>query len=344
MLDESDLSLGLRVIGLFILLGLSAFFAGSETALFSLSKLKVREFGRLPATRIISRLLSSPRSLLINLLVGNTAVNIFASALAASIAIDICHATGVSKAIGVGITVGVMTILILICGEISPKTFALQHAETLARVVAKPLNLFAYFISPLQVGLLRLTDLLVALFERMSFFSKDPFVTEEEIKTAFTVGQKEGVLGEKEGEIFKSILKFGKITVRKVMVPVEKIAAAPVEAEATVILNLIKKEGFSRIPIYRNSLDEIIGIVHAKDFVTYLGEGGASRINLTKLARPAYFVRESKEAGQLLRELQRGKTQMAIVVNEEDHVSGLVTMEDLLEEIVGEIQDEYDME
>lgn len=341
-MDESHLSLWLRLSGLIILLGSSAFFAGSETALFSLSELKVREFGRLPKTRVISRLLSSPRKLLINLLVGNTVVNILASALAASIAIDICHAIGVNKAIGVGITVGVMTTL-LIFGEISSKTFTLGHTETIAKLVAKPLNLFGYFISPLQPGLLRLTDGVVALFERMSFFSEDPFVTEEEIKTAVKVGHKEGVLGEKEGEIFKSIFEFGKTTVKEVMVPLEKIVAASVETETAEILKLIKKVGFSRIPIYRNSLDEIIGIVHAKDFVAYLGKGEAD-IDLTKLARPAYFVRESKEAGQLLRELQRGNAQMAIIVNEENHVSGLVTMEDLLEEIVGEIQDEYDME
>ncbi|MEW5766837.1 MAG: hemolysin family protein [bacterium] len=344
-MDESDLYLWLKLSSLIILLVASAFFSGSETALFSLSELKVREFGRLPKTRVISRLLSSPRKLLINLLLWNTVVNILASALAASIAIDICYAMGVSKAIGVGITVGVMTILLLICTEIFPKTFALKHAESMTMIVAKPLNLLAGFIAPLQVGLLGLTDRAVALFERMPFFSQDPFVTEEEIKMAVKVGHKEGVLAEKEGEIFKSIFEFGKTTVKEVMVPVEKIVAAPVGSETTDILKLIKKEGFSRIPIYRNSLDEIIGIVHAKDFVTYLGEGRtSSRIDLAKIVRPAYFVRESKEAGQLLRELQRGKIQMAIIVNEENHVSGLVTMEDLLEEIVGEIQDEYDME
>ncbi|MCK4436864.1 HlyC/CorC family transporter [bacterium] len=324
-----------QLIGLVVLLLLSAYFSASETALTSLGKLKMKSLiGRAGRrAELLSSWLEDPSRLLATILVGNNIVNVAASVLCTFVLLRLLPETPAGK-VG-AISTGVMVCLILVFGEISPKTYARQNAERIALRTIRPLNGLSRILSPL-IGLL----VFVSPGGRKA--KPGPFMTEEEIKRMISLGEEEGVLEEEEKEMIDSIFKFGDTKVQEVMVPRSDMVTIEANQDLDNILKLVMEAGHSRIPVFKGRIDNIIGILYAKDLLNLWEQSSRARLKVKDLIHPAYFVPETKKVDELLREFQRQKIHLAMVVDEYGGTAGLVTLEDLLEEIVGEIEDEYD--
>ncbi len=318
-----------ELILLILLILLSSFFSGTETALVSLGKYYLKK-----DNKALSALLKEPQKTLTTILVGNMFVNIFASSLAAYIAISFWGEYGV------WISTFGMTFIILLFGEIAPKNIAIYMPERIATFAAYPLRFFYIILSPLVYVLMKFVNffsLLTGIKEEKENFSK------EEVNILLSLGHENGILKEEEREMIERIIIFRETTVKEVMVPRIDVECLSANLTLKDVMEKIKKLHHSRIPIYEGNIDNIIGILYIKDLTTYLREEKLE-ISISKIARKAYFVPENKKADALLQEFIKNKLQIAIVIDEYGGVSGLVTMEDLMEEIVGEIQDEYDKE
>ena len=324
-----------QLIGLVVLLLLSAYFSASETALTSLGKLKMKSLiGRAGRrAELLSSWLEDPSRLLATILVGNNIVNVAASVLCTFVLLRLLPETPAGK-VG-AISTGVMVCLILVFGEISPKTYARQNAERIALRTIRPLSGLSRILSPL-IGLL------VFVSPGGGKAKPGPFMTEEEIKRMISLGEEEGVLEEEEKEMIDSIFKFGDTKVQEVMVPRSDMVTIEANQDLDNILKLVMEAGHSRIPVFKGRIDNIIGILYAKDLLNLWEQSSRARLKVKDLIHPAYFVPETKKVDELLREFQRQKIHLAMVVDEYGGTAGLVTLEDLLEEIVGEIEDEYD--
>ena len=332
----------LETIGLMILLALSAFFSGAETALFSLNKLHLKKLQRKEQTlqvESIVKLLDDPQKTLITILIGNMFVNITASSLATYLAIKLFGN------IGVGIASGFMVFMILVFGEVVPKSLAITHAEKISKRVARTIELLSMILFPLIKLLKLLINGLYNLF-RMNKNRGKKEITEEDLVTLINVGKDEGVIEEQEKKMIKNIFEFGDTTVKEVMIPRVDIDFAPHDISLTSIVNMIKKSGHSRIPVYEGTIDNIIGILYVKDILKIYRKLFQLKeiFDVKKILRKAYFVPENKKIDELLDIFQKDRIQIAIVIDEYSGTDGLVTMEDVLEEIVGEIIDEYDKE
>jgi CBS domain containing-hemolysin-like protein len=323
---------------LFVLLILSAFFSGTETAFFAANKIKIRHMAEDGNRRALltRRLMDQPARLISTILVGNNIVNIGATALATTLAIQIFGDNGA------GIATGAMTFLVLVFGEITPKTVVARNPEVFALRVSGIINLLSILFNPLIRGLNIFTGFLVKILG--GHYPQNPLVTEEEIRMLVNVGQEEGLIDEDEREMIDSIFEFDETLVREVMVPRIDIFAVNVEKTLGYVLKLIIEIGHSRIPVYENTIDNIIGVIYAKDLLQPLLEERQTRPTIKELMRQAYYVPESKKVRNLFDELRKEKVHMAIVLDEYGGTAGLVTIEDMIEEIVGEIQDEFDHE
>ncbi len=324
--------------GLFILLVFSGATSAVETALTSVNRLRIKTLAEQNVHRAVTleRVLEHPGRFLATILVLNNLVNISAASIATVLA------SFYFERFPAAIATGVMTFLILVYGEITPKTFAAQNAERIALAVAGLMNVLIVVLSPIVRILVAIANFFIKLFGGQTI-KEVPFVTEEELKALVTMAEEEEVIEEEEKELIHSIFEFGDTVAREVMVPRMDMVAVDAEAPVEEVLSLIVKEGHSRIPVYQETIDNIIGIVYAKDILIQMSKGKVD-ISLRQLVRPAYFVPESKKVNELMRELQRKRQHMAIVVDEYGGTAGLATIEDLLEEIVGEIFDEYDVE
>ncbi len=239
------------------------------------------------------------------------------------------------------VTVTVLSLLAVLFGLFVPRAIAARHAKGVLLVLVWPLEIVTWITRPLVSILFLLTRIIVKPFGGSP--QSGPLVTEEEIRALVETGQAQGVLEPKEREMISSIFELGDKEVREVMIPRTDIFAIDVKTPAPDVLEQITRVGHSRLPVYEGSADDIIGVVYVKDLFRRLAHGERD-IDLRKLLRPAHFVPESKKADDLLREMQRNKVHLAIVVDEYGGTAGLVTIEDLVEEIVGEIRDEYDVE
>lgn len=333
-MDASSLVDSLLLV---VLLGLSAFFSGSETALFSLSRLALSrlENGSHDGKKIL-HLLSSPGRLLITILIGNMVVNILASAIATKLAL---HHFGDS---GVSIAIGVMTFLLLVFGEITPKTYAVEHHTSFAMYSSGPLYRISRVLSPLISILKYLTDKLVE-FGGTPLKEEYSYLTAESLRTMIEVSEQEGILKEEEEEMIKGIMDFSETLVREVMIPRFDMECLNITTDREATFSLIRESGFSRIPVFGENIDDVKGILYAKDLLKFIKDRTSS-FDLNDIIHEAFFVPETMKIDTLMNELQKRKTQIAIVVDEYGGTEGLVTMEDLVEEIVGEILDEYDEE
>jgi len=326
------------VIILLLSLVLTATSAASETAMTSLNRIRIRnqaEEGDAQARRIL-RLLEIPERFLSAILVLSNAAVIAASS-AATLLVYNHWGQGAEW-----IETILLTIFVLIFCEITPKTAAVQNPERAARALVGPVELASHALRPVTRALTFITGGIVRLLGGGEV-KRGPFVTEEELRLLVEVGEQEGVLEEDEREMIHAVFELADTPVREVMVP--RIDMITVEADASVdkALQVIVEGGQSRIPVYTGSIDEIIGVLYAKDLLRVLARGPRS-VPVRSLVRPAYFVPESKRLDDLLRELQKRRVHMAIVVDEYGSVAGLVTIEDLVEEIIGDIKDEYDQE
>ncbi|MCD5390843.1 hemolysin family protein [candidate division NPL-UPA2 bacterium] len=324
-----------QLIGLAALLLLSAYFSACETALTSLGKLKMKSLIEKEGRRaeLLSSWLGDPSRLLATILVGNNIVNVAFSILFTFVLLHFFGSTAAGK-VG-AISTAVVVLLILVFGEITPKTYARQNAERIALRTISSLNLLSRALSPL-IGLL------VFVVPGGRKTKARPFMTEEEIKRMISLGEEEGVLEEEEKEMIDSIFKFGDTKVQEVMVPRSDMVTIEANQDLDDILKLLLGAGHSRIPVFERRIDNIIGILYAKDLLNLWEESSRAKLKVKDLIRPAYFIPETKKVNELLREFQKQRIHLAMVVDEYGGTAGLVTLEDLLEEIVGEIEDEYD--
>ena len=335
---QFDAEAWLQLAILIICLILTALASATETALTSVSRIKLRNLAEEGDKKAIEieRLLSQPNTFLSTILVVNSVAVIVASSMATVLALRI------SATFGELISSIVISLVVLIFCEITPKTAALQNPMRVARAMVKPVRGTAWLLRPVVGALGAITTFLVRLTGGQ-VKHRGPFVTEEELRLLVTVGEEEGVLEEEETEMIHSIFEFADTTVREVMIP--RIDMVTLESDATVdeAVDLALQGGFSRIPVYEENIDNIIGVLYTKDMLKQLREGHNS-LPIRDLVRPAYFVPETKKLDDLLREIRQKRVHMVIVVDEYGSVAGLVTIEDLVEEIVGDIQDEYDRE
>ena len=335
---QFDTEAWLQLIILIISLVLCAMASAAETALTSISRIKLKnlvEEGDKKALEI-ENLIANPNIFLSTILVINSVAVIVASSMATVLALR--YIPNYGELIGTFL----ISLVVLIFCEITPKTAAVQNPIRWARVLVNPVRVTAWLLHPLIVTLSIITNTLVRLLGGQ-MKHRGPFVTEEELRLLVSVGEEEGVLEEGETDMIHSIFEFADTTVREVMIP--RIDMVTLESDATVdeAVDLALQGGFSRIPVYEETIDNIIGVLFTKDMLKQLREDHNS-LPIRELVRPAYFVPETKKLDDLLREIRQKRTHMAIVVDEYGSVAGLVTIEDLVEEIVGDIQDEYDRE
>jgi gliding motility-associated protein GldE len=324
-----------NLVVLGVLLVLSGFFSGSETALLSLNKLRLRKLvdeGHKNAT-VLEALLKHPNKMLAAILVGNNLVNVAIAAIMTSLAIDLFGSTGV------GVATGVATLLILVFGEIFPKSFATKNAERLSLWVARPIQITVILFSPIVKVFSVFTDIILKMTGGEKRY---PFVSEEELKLLMDLGAEEGVIEEEEKEMIRGVFEFSDTMVREIMTQRTDMNRVDVNKSFSEVIDFVIETGHSRIPVYDKTIDNIIGILYAKDLL--MAKSDKKKFDLKKSVRPAYFVPETKNLDDLFREMRTKKVQIAIVLDEYGGTAGLVTLEDLLEEIVGEISDEYDVD
>jgi len=331
----SEIPLSSYVILIFLIF-LSAFFSASETAFISLGKYhyqKLLESDRKKSEKL-KFWFENPEKVLVTTLVGNNFVNILASVFGATIFYNYFHKIIPS------VIAGIMTFIILVFGEIIPKSIAKKHSEKIAFLTSYPLKIFSIIFYPFIKILLFVSNSFLMIFkERID--SILPVLTEEDVKAMISAGEKEGVIEREEKEMIHSIFEFGDLMVKEIMTPRVNIVAVE---ENTSIQDVVKKisfSGYSRMPVYKENIDKITGIVYIKDIIAKQTEPSWENLKAKDIKRSVYFIPETKKVIELLRELQMLKLQMAIVIDEYGGTAGLVTMEDLIEEIVGEISDEF---
>lgn len=326
-----------QIILLIVLLSTSAFFSASETALMTLSKIRIRHMveEKVKGADHIEKLTENPNRLLGTILVGNNIANIAASALATSVAIKVFPESGV------GIATAIMTVLVLIFGEITPKSLAAQNSERISLKVYKPMSLLVFIFRPIVSVFTFISSGFIRLFGGNPNKSQ-PFITQEELKTMVDVSEEEGVLEEEEKEMIYNVFEFGDLQVKDVMVQRVDIVAINTESTYDEILEVIKTEQFSRIPVYKETIDDIVGILNVKDllFTKNIDEA----FSVENYMREPFYTFEFKRITDLFKEMKKERNHMAVVLDEYGGTVGIATIEDLVEEIVGEIEDEYDDE
>ena len=321
-------------IALFVIcLGLSAFFSGSEIALVSINHAKTRALleSRKRGAKAIAKLKQNTDHLLITILVGNNIANIGAASIATAVALNIYGD------IGVGIATGVVTILMLIFGEIGPKTYAAKNPEKVALFAAKFILILSYILTPVFL----IYDGLKKLFKIDAELA--PTVTEEEIKQWIDVGEESGTIEEEEHEMLYRVFRFSDTVAREIMTPRGDVCMIEHTKNLEDAVAMFNETGFTRLPVYSEDTDNITGILNVKDIFSAIYEKKAGA-TIDDLVYEPYFVPETKKIDDLLNELQNRKMQIALVADEYGSFAGLITMEDILEELVGEIMDEFDEE
>ncbi|MDR5683697.1 MAG: hemolysin family protein [Armatimonadota bacterium] len=330
-MDDSSSELG-RYFLAAVLVSLSAFFSVAEVALFGANRQRLRQLadeGHLRAS-VALRLLDTPSRILSTLTVGQLLAEVGLAVVAASLAIRRLG-SGWGEVVAVVAAAGI----VLLAARIVPRTAAARAPDALAVMCAVPLRAFEVVLWPV-------TTLLGRLPSGHAIWERAP-LTEEHIRLMVRIGEANGALEEGEREMIHSIFELGETLAREIMVPRVDIQAIPHDARLLEIVDRAMEEGHSRIPVYRDTIDHIVGVVYVKDLFRYLREGRTD-VTAADVMRRAYYVPETKKVGELFREMRQNNTHIVIVVDEYGGTAGLVTIEDVLEEIVGEIRDEYDVE
>lgn len=329
-------------LSFFVLLFFSGFFSGSEVSFFSLDKKKIdRHFKNNPLIhRYLITLINFPRRLLVTILIGNTFVNVAISIVAVLIAIDIAKLFQLNINIVISIQILLTTIFVLIFGELIPKVIATKSTIQFAKFAAVPIYLISAVLYPISEFITEIIRLTVSKFK---FDKSKSALTAEEFSELADLSTETGAIDENEKEIINSIVEFRETTVAEIMTPRVDIIAVPENKSIDDVIKIISESGHSRIPVYRDSIDLISGVVLAKDLLRFINDDQRKRqTKISSLLKKVLFVPESKKIGDLLREFQSKKIHLAIVVDEYGGTSGLITLEDIIEEVVGDIWDEYD--
>ncbi len=342
---ESELTL--RLMAIFVLIGASAFFSGSEAAFFSLGKFPLLEMegGETSRARVLKKLLEFPRKLIITIIIGNETVNILISIMVASVYAAVFldrdtygHLLPSGDRAGWVSLISIFTtaFILFVLGETLPKTAGIRFARGFTAMATFPLYFFFRLFFPIRYVLRTISDRLMAMF------GIDPDedmnrITNEEVISLLKLGKEEGVLDLTEEILLQNIFDFGDIQVYDVMTPSQEIFRLPVGTPVSEIVYMVQDKGFSRIPVYQDSPDNIIGVLNAKDLINMEGQPEAK---ITSFLHAPYFIPRQKRISELLRDFQTRRTHLALVVNEFGAIIGLVTMEDVLEEIFGEASSE----
>jgi putative hemolysin len=325
-----------QILFLVVLIILSGIFSGSETAFTSVPPSKVQELysKRKAGARTLKKLKENPHRLLITILIGNNVVNIGASAYAAVLLTEAFGSTGL------GIATGAMTFLILVFGEITPKSYAHSHAAGLSLLLAKPFLILEYILWPLIIFF----ELIIKGVNLLLGKKSDQIVTEDELVAMVKLGADEGAINKEERELIENVLEFNDISVSEVMVPRTDVQALSEDLTLADASEMVEDFGHSRIPVYRGDLDHIVGILNIKDLFRYIQKYKKNKKLKTLEYGTLIKVPFSKKINVLFHEFQKRHIHMAVVIDEYGGTSGIVAMEDILEEIVGEIADEFDEE
>lgn len=333
-----DSSFTWQLVILVILIALSSFFSASETALMSLSRIRIRHLvdENIKGAKLLEKLTNDPNKLLGSILIGNNIVNIGASALASSLAMKLFGDSGVALA------TGVMTVLVLIFGEITPKTIAKQKSEQISLRIIKIINIVVKVLTPLVFVFTQISQVFIKLLGAEPDVNES-FITQEELKTMVGVSEEEGVLEEEEKEMIFNVFEFGDLQVKDVMIQRVDIVAVNVDVTYDEILDVIKQEQFSRIPVYNETIDDIVGVLNIKDLL-FISDEDKKNFDIKKFMRDPFYTFEFKKVMELFAEMKKSRNHISIVLDEYGGTVGIATIEDLVEEVVGEIEDEYDQE
>ena len=331
-MDPSDAA---QPIILSILLILSAFFSGSETALTTVNKLRIRTLAEddVKGAKTVGKLIEDPGKMLSAILIGNNIVNISASSLATTLA---------SEYFGnewIGLVTGLLTLFVLIFGEITPKSMSTIYAEKISLRIAGSIYLLTKILTPI-IFLLNKFCVGILLLLRIDPNAKAAAITENELRTILDYSHEEGVIESEERRMITNVVDFGDSLAKDVMVPRIDMAFVDVELTYDELIEAFAKDKYTRMPVYSETRDNVIGIVNLKDVFFY--NGNTASFKIADIIRDPYFTYEYKKTSELLIEMRRNSISLAIVLDEYGTTAGLITIEDLLEEIVGEIRDEYD--
>lgn len=323
----------LVLICLFLLTLLSFLFSASETSIIALSKIRLRHMVAKGVKRSLNvqRLVTNLDRFIVAILVGNNFVNIAISAIVSAIFV---HIFGYNW--GVVIATLVTALFILIVCEITPKILSIKHTEKIALLTAPLMEVFIKVFSPIVLFFSNASNLILKIFG-VAGAKRSPLITEEELRLMIEVGREEGVLSEEERSMLHRIFEFGDTKVGDCMAPKDKIIAVNININSEELLNTFVEEGHARLPVYNGTIDNIVGIIYARDLLYILRDKGL--FLLQDLLHPAYYVSPGMRVNDLLRKFQADKIQIAVVVNQQKKTLGLVTLEDLVEEIVGEIEE-----
>lgn len=324
----------IQLVVLVILLALSAFFSSAETALTTVNRLRVRALVDDGDARaiVLAKVIDDPGKLLSAILIGNNIVNISASSIATLLA------TNFFGNAGAGIATGVMTLLVLIFGEVTPKTMASLKAEKIALSYAKTVYGIMFIFTPLIFILDLLSGGILRLFG-IDPDKRDDSVTEEDLRTIVEAGHEDGVLETEEHKMINNVFDFGDHQAKDIMVPRVDMCFLKLDATYEDFMEIYREEKFTRIPVYEETRDNVIGILNVKDLILYDKD---QEFHVKDFLREAYYTYEFKNTSELMMEMRKNSISIAIVLDEYGATAGLVTLEDLLEEIVGDIRDEFD--
>lgn len=338
-MDPSD---AVNIIIIIVLILLSALFSSAETALTTVNKLRMRtlaeEKNKKAAT--VLKLIENPHKMLSTILVCNNVVNLSASSFTTSYAFSICKRVGLGEkvSLGAGIATGILTFLILIFGEITPKSIATKNAEKLSLAYARSIQFLTGLLTPIVWFISGFANLFLKLL-RVDMSDKT-VITEDELRTFVDVSHEEGVIESEERQMISNIFDFGDILAKDVMIPRMDMEMVSTDITYHELMDSFTENKFARMPVYEESFDNIVGIINMKDFVFYKGK--PEEFKVQDLMREPHFTYEYKKTSELFLEMQKEFIPMTIVLDEYGALAGMITMEDILEEIVGDIRDEYD--
>lgn len=324
----------IQLITIIILLAMSAFFSSSETALTTVSTIRLKSLADNDNknAKLVLKLKENPDKMLSAILIGNNIVNIAAS----SITTIFVQTMWGSWAISIGS--GALTLLVLVFGEITPKTAATGYADKFSLVVAKPIWFLTKVLTPIIVVVNFLASCIMKLF-RININEKESTFTEEELRTIMDVSHEEGVIEEEEREMINNVFDFGEAEAKEIMIPRIDMCMINVDASYDELLEIFKENRYTRLPVYQDSTDNVIGIINIKDLILYRS---GDKFDIRDYLRDVYYTYEYKKLDELMAEMRKDSVNITIVLDEYGAAVGLITIEDLLEEIVGEIRDEYD--
>ena len=339
-MEPSD---AVNILVLVILLILSAFFSSAETALTTVNKIRMRSLAeeKNKAARRVLKLIEVPDKMLSAVLICNNIVNLSASSLSTAYAFEICTRMGLkgSTSLGAGIATGILTVLILVFGEITPKNLATRNAEKLSLAYSSSILFLTRILTPVIYIVNKVANVILIIC-RIDPSQQPAGITEDELRTFVDVSHEEGVIESEERQMITNIVDFGDSLAKDVMIPRMDIAMVEADISYHELMSQFTEHKYARLPVYEETIDNIIGIINLKDFVFY--DGDKENLDIRSLIREAHVTYEYKNVSELFMEMRKDSIPMTIVLDEYGALAGLITIEDLIEEIVGELRDEYD--